>query len=235
MNFLEKFLEGNGWLLYMLYCLTLWLLIFFNSEYIATEELYNEYRQKQIEENYTDQYNEIATEFEEDLDGFEDEEESYEVTDSLFDLLFIVIQSSTQFFIISVFIYVALTFNQRTENVSFKTIFKSVIVAEFVFFLPRIVKLIWFSILDEYSYKDLIDFSSLSLYSLLKGVNYPTWLNHSLKLFNIYEVLYLILLVSCVHILSQIKIRHLYRHVTLAYATFLFIWVCLRIYLGTIF
>ena len=235
MKVLENVLNQRSWLLYILYCFILWVLMFLNTEYLPTEELFNHYTQEQLEESYTDQYNDIASEFEDDLEDFEIEQESTYITDYIIDFAFILMQTSIQFIIIGAFVYGSIVIFQVAEHISFLRILKAVIVAEYVFIIPRMVKFLWFSIKVDYSYQQLRDFSSMSLYNLMGESDYPLWLVYLLKALNIYEVIYCVLLVYCISIITKLQLKLISKPVILSYMLFLSMWVGLRVWINLLF
>ncbi|MBB6273147.1 hypothetical protein HDF26_003607 [Pedobacter cryoconitis] len=73
--------------------------------------------------------------------------------------------------------------------------FKIALMAEFVFLLPQIIKLIWFLMIQKtYTLTDLQHFYPLSILNLFNPNNLSTMLLYPFQIFNIFEVLYWIIL-----------------------------------------
>ncbi len=77
----------------------------------------------------------------------------------------------------------------------FKSIFKVVIVAEFVWLIPSLLLIVWFGVIDTtYSFNDIQYFSPLSLLSLFDATSIEPWLLFPLKSLNLFEVIYILVL-----------------------------------------
>lgn len=67
-------------------------------------------------------------------------------------------------------------------KVEFKEIFKITILAEFIIFIPLIMKLVWFGFIErDYSLQDLINYAPLSLDNMLDVTETSPWLSPLLK------------------------------------------------------
>ena len=169
-NIFFSLLEANGFLLFILYCLVSSLFIFVNDEFVVTEQIYNDYALSKMEEKYDD-YDDLAKEFEEDLE--EEQEEGIDWGEVSFDLIFVTIQAGIQFSLISIFLYIGLIFAKETESIKFSSVFKLVILCEFIFFIPRIIKYGWFIFKEEYTYQDVRNFNPFALYGLFDPTSIP--------------------------------------------------------------
>lgn len=58
----------------------MWLFGFLNSEFVVTDELYDQYMESKMQEKYGDNYNELASEFDEENDTSIVKEEILEFT-----------------------------------------------------------------------------------------------------------------------------------------------------------
>jgi hypothetical protein len=78
---------------------------------------------------------------------------------------------------------------------SFKKFFTIVTKAEFVFLIPGVIKLFWFSFFQtNYTLQDLQFFSPLSAISFFNPTELDPWLAYPLQLLNVFEVVYWLLL-----------------------------------------
>lgn len=129
-----------------------------------------------------------------------------------------------------------LTVIQVTEEISYGSIFKVTILSEFVFFIPKIVKYTWFALQDGgYTYQDVQNFNPFSVYGLLNANQIAIWLVYPLKFLNIFELIYIVILMSGISTIFKLKTKKIGLTVTLSYLSLMFLWICLRIYLSTIF
>ncbi len=82
--------------------------------------------------------------------------------------------------------------NNRFE---FKKMWGVALVAEFVFIVPTILKILWFAFIQtDYTLKDLQLFYPLSLLNLFDVGSVEPWLLYPLQVFNVFEVVYWLLL-----------------------------------------
>lgn len=80
-------------------------------------------------------------------------------------------------------------------NLGIKKLFRVALIGEFVFFLPVLIKLIWFLFIDmDYSFEDVATFAPLSLSNLVEMSAVPVWLTYPLQAINLFEVAYIIIL-----------------------------------------
>lgn len=78
---------------------------------------------------------------------------------------------------------------------SWSAILRVVILAEFIWLLPMVLKLLYFSILSpQYSLSDLKNFQPLSLMNLFDPEWIEPWLVFPLKALNLFEVAYMFVL-----------------------------------------
>lgn len=232
--FFARLLDSNGWLLFTLFCLVLWLFVFTNKEYVVTEQLYNNYVESKMQEKYDD-YDQLSAEFDDDIEDFENEENN-QWADVLFDFGFVTLQNLLQFTFISAFIYVGLTLKQVTEEITYRSVFKVVITCEFIFFIPKIVKYSWFMFKkNDYGFEDVQNFNPFSLYGLFEPSEVVEWLTYPLKFINVFEVMYIGLLPLGISLISKVKIENVTFPVVTSYLFLMILWISLRIYLNTIF
>jgi hypothetical protein len=86
----------------------------------------------------------------------------------------------------------ALFISKRFE---FKKMWGVALEAEFVFLIPSILKILWFAFIQtDYTLKDLQLFYPLSLLNFFNVRNVEPWLLYPLQVFNVFEVVYWLLL-----------------------------------------
>jgi len=80
-------------------------------------------------------------------------------------------------------------------KIKYKSIFKLVLVAEFVWLLPSLILIVWFGLIDtSYTFTDVQYFAPLSLLNLFDASQLDSWLIFPLKSLNLFEVIYLLVL-----------------------------------------
>lgn len=94
-----------------------------------------------------------------------------------------------KFFIVSICLLIG-AFLLRVD-VSQKSLIKIVLISEFVFIIPSIIKLLWFSLVQtDYTLINLQYFSPISAFSLFELTDVQPWLFYPLQLLNVFELLY---------------------------------------------
>lgn len=108
----------------------------------------------------------------------------------------------------------------------FNQLWKMVMLAEIVFFLPEIVKVLWFTLF--YTDPDYNDYMAFYPFSLINLVDYtqidPKW-HYPLKSVNIFEILYWPVLILGIYFLSGKNLKISFYIVLSTYILFFFIWL----------
>ncbi|WP_340153619.1 hypothetical protein [uncultured Marivirga sp.] len=80
-------------------------------------------------------------------------------------------------------------------KVKLASIFKIVLLAEFVWLLPSIILIFWFGLINTtYTLNDVQYFAPLSLLNLFDKAHLDSWLIFPLKSLNLFEVIYILVL-----------------------------------------
>jgi hypothetical protein len=107
--------------------------------------------------------------------------------------LFIPLWLLLKNFIVGLCLQVGLLLNNA--KLKFSITFKIALTAEFVFLLPQLFKLCWFLIFKtDYTITEVQQFYPLSALNLFKQENLPQLLIYPFQTFNVFEILYWILL-----------------------------------------
>lgn len=129
-----------------------------------------------------------------------------------------------KFFLVSICLFASL-FLFRVE-VGLKSLFKIVLLAEFIFLLPPLIKLFWFSFINvNYTLDDLQFFSPLSAINLFDRTTLEPWLIYPLSLLNLFELGYIIALAYLMREAIESDFAQSLKLVLVSYGTGLFIWV----------
>lgn len=96
-------------------------------------------------------------------------------------------------FLISMCIQIGLFIQNLKLSIS-KTI-TIVLASEFIFFLPQLIKICWFLlVVKDYTITDVQHFYPLSAINIFNANNLPSYLIYPFQTFNLFEILYWILL-----------------------------------------
>jgi hypothetical protein len=138
--------------------------------------------------------------------------------------IFKVISYSIKFLLIS---FVLLTgFFFFDQKVSFLVLFKAVVLAETPFVLIPLIKLYWFLFVQtNYNLDDLKYFHPLSALQLFEIKNLATWQIYPLQLFNVFELIYWIVLTYWLKKLLNISFNKIIEVVASSYGLSLLLWV----------
>jgi hypothetical protein len=138
--------------------------------------------------------------------------------------VFIPIIYVIKFLLIALVLQTGFFFFER--KVSFSIIFKAVMLAEIPFLIIPVIKLFWFLFIQtHYTLNDLQYFFPLSALQLFDVKSLPTWQIYPLQLFNVFELIYWILLAYWLKRLLNISINKSMEVVASSYGTGLLLWV----------
>jgi hypothetical protein len=128
----------------------------------------------------------------------------------------------TKLVIVSILIYTALfLFHQETN---FKSVFNIVVKAEYLFYVPAIIKLCWFQY--EYPEGNLSDWHKVYILSALSVFdNVPADWSYALQSLNLFELAYWFLLAYGIQKVTNMSFDRSLKLVTVSYIPALFIWI----------
>lgn len=111
-------------------------------------------------------------------------------------------------------------------KLTFKELWKLVLLLEIWFFIPEILKVLWFLIVDtDPNYWDVRAFYPLSMINFFDYENLHNRWHYALKALNIFEFIYWFLMVYGIYFLSGKKISYSYAIVFSSYVLFFLIWI----------
>lgn len=115
-------------------------------------------------------------------------------------------------------------------SMSHKRYFRIVLIAEFIFPVPALLKIGWFFFAEtDFSFEQVQQFVPFSLQSVLDTSTVPAWAMYPLQLINVFEVAYWILLAYLMD--KAAKTGEGMKIVLTGYAPALFIWVVFIMFL----
>jgi hypothetical protein len=105
-------------------------------------------------------------------------------------------------------------------------LFQIVLIAEFLFILPSLIKLIWFLFFEtDYDLADLQTFYPLSLLNLIDTESIPQWSLYPIQLLNVFEVVYWCILAYGIALVAKERWPKMLGLVASSYGVGLFVWV----------
>ncbi len=136
-----------------------------------------------------------------------------------------------KFFLVAGCLFVGVLLSRFT--ISFKTVFKIVMVAEFVFLVQPIAKIIWFSLVEiNFTLNDLQYFFPLSALSLVEASEIPFWLVYPLQTLSVFEVAYWFILAYGFHVIIKEKYTGMIGLVASSYGAGLLLWEVFIVFLS---
>jgi len=112
-------------------------------------------------------------------------------------------------------------------------LFQSTINAEFIFIIPMIIKLFWFSLVEiDYNFEDLQYFFPMSALNLISLNETEAWLIYPLQLLNIFEIGYWMMLAYQMKNVTEKGFAENFGFVASTYGVGLFIWVTFVVFLS---
>jgi len=128
---------------------------------------------------------------------------------------------------------------------SFKLAFGVALISEFIFLIPLLLKIVWFSLLQtDYSLQDLQTFYPLSSLNFFDYNTVQPWLIYPLQLLNVFELAYWLLLAEGLSKLnlstkdelhSEMSFSQSFGIVAASYGTGLLLWVAVVMFITVSF
>lgn len=111
------------------------------------------------------------------------------------------------------------------KDVSFKNVFKVVMIAELVMILAMIFKLVYFIMWPPQSLDDISRFSPLSLTQLIDVNKVPVYFLYPLQQLNLFEVVYWLLITTGISLFAEESFFKGLKITTCSYGVALSIWI----------
>lgn len=111
-------------------------------------------------------------------------------------------------------------------KLSFRDMWRLAIAAELVFFVPELIKIIWFlAVNTNPTYQEIGAFYPLSLMNLFNFESLPDRWHYPLKALNLFEVVYWVVLVAGVYVISGKQHKTSIILVATSYVLWFFLWL----------
>jgi hypothetical protein len=88
---------------------------------------------------------------------------------------------------------------------------------------------------QEYDYSEIRSFYPFSLLGAIGVINVNEWMIYPLKVVNLFEIIYVYLIIVGIHQVSNLKFSLIAKPITVSYLLLLFMWISIRVYLSTVF
>jgi len=120
----------------------------------------------------------------------------------------------------------------NSNKVTFKEIITIVAKADLVFFVPIMLKILWFTFVEErFTIKDIQQFYPLSLVNIFDVSSLDNWLLYPLQTFNVFEVLFWFALAYELKNYLKEDFTTSFKFVLSTYGSGLFVWVIFVVFL----
>jgi hypothetical protein len=136
-----------------------------------------------------------------------------------------------KFFFVAICIYTGLLI--ANQSVSFVKVFHVTMISEFVFLLPTMLKIVWFTFIQtDYSLTDLQYFMPISVFNFFDPVQVDAWLIYPLQLLSVFEFAYWLALSYGVRIITKQSFSASLNVVASTYGLALLVWVAFVVFLS---
>lgn len=235
-RFFLNILQGNLWLLVLLYFLLSFLIRYTDLEFVKTDQLYYEFLAEKAENKYND-YNEYIKDFEGELNDLEDDnEDGYLIEDLLTDAGITAYDFFSSILVTALLLMAGFQLNSQLEAANYATIFKSVLVGKFAFFIKSAISIFWFLLIQqEYTFEEVVEFHPLSLYSFFDGDTIPTWLHALLRVLNVFQIFFCVIISYCLYLLCKVRFSIIVKWVMVIYFSIILIREAIWIYIDLAF
>ena len=130
--------------------------------------------------------------------------------------------------LVSACIYTAIVLGN--DKISFATVFRIVLVAEFIPLLAALVRICWLLIYPASTLQDIQYFYPLSLLSFFKAGSLPAYCLYVLQQMNVFEVLYWLALAFGLRQFVRRSFGESLRLVSVSYGLGLFVWIVIIVF-----
>jgi hypothetical protein len=111
-------------------------------------------------------------------------------------------------------------------KISFRKLFQITLIAEFIFIIPSLIKLVWFLFIQtDFKLTDLQTIYPLSLMNLIDTESISQWTIYPLQLLNVFEVIYWCILSYGIALVAKQRWPKMLGLVASSYGVGLFVWV----------
>ena len=118
-------------------------------------------------------------------------------------------------------------------KIGFKKMFQIAMVAELVFLLPDLIKIVWFLFFEQAeTIKQVGSFEFLSIYSLFKNDEIYNWLKYPFSVANVFELIYWLVLALGIKYVTGFNYDKSLKFILSTYVPVLIVWVMFIMFLS---
>lgn len=118
-------------------------------------------------------------------------------------------------------------------KVSFNDVLRACTIAEFIFLLPIISKILWFWLVTpNYTLDEFRGFYPLSLFAMFEPDLLDKWLHYPFKTINVFEIAYWFALAGSLSLVLSIAFQEMFRIVVLYYGSYLVCWMLFVVFIS---
>lgn len=196
----------NTWYLFGILIAVNFIFAFFLSQLLVTREIYYNTFQSQLDNTRIDEMFDMQSKF------------------SWIGFAFLPLYLLLKIFVVSLTLQTGLLL--CNAKLRFGTTFKITLIAEFVFLIPQLIKILWFLFAEkDYTLIDVQQFSPLSALNIFNAKNLSQFLIYPFQTFNVFEIFYWIILAGGIKQAFNTDINHGIKIVFSGYIPGLIIWI----------
>lgn len=115
----------------------------------------------------------------------------------------------------------------------FTVVFKACVMAEFVFLLPILIKIIWFEWIDpSFTLESFKSFYPLSLISLFDSELLEKWFHYPFKALNVFELGYWFALAGSLSVVLNLGFKEMLKVVVSYYGAYFVCWILFVVFIS---
>jgi len=115
--------------------------------------------------------------------------------------------------------------NLYEHELDFSNVLKISLLAEFIFILLPLIRLLWFIFFEINSFEEIIRFPTFSVIDLVNQDQLSGWMTYPLKVANLFELIYILLLSELLSINLRVTFKKSLKIILSSYGIGLILWV----------
>jgi hypothetical protein len=188
----------NAFLFILLFFITALNIEISNTDFVSNDKVWHEYVAKKEDVKYQDEYDSYLADFQEDLKEIDlPEESSYGWDYFVMDASFILAPFAVACLGLALLLFTGFQFSNELKTIKLSTVFKSTLLAYFVFYLKDIIAIFYFLFFKtDYKFEDIQAFEGkFALHvNKLQLVDNDAWFYDILGDLSIYLLIYILLI-----------------------------------------
>ena len=211
----KLFYEENGYMIFLAIILVYWSIMFITNEIVINESILFNSLYGQIPENYIDEIISWHNKWR-------------WVSYAILPVLLLIKWLFVSAFISAGSVFVGL-------KIGFKNIYKVIMVCEWLLIFVSMANLVWLFFIDIQRIEDMERYNLVSKFSvgaIINNIDAVSWLVSPLKTLNLFQLIYLLLIITGMTILTNDSFKRHIPWVITSYGFAIFVWIVLLTYLN---